>query len=235
MPLVSEHSKLMAMELSTALTELQAFQARRIARTYRDLTAEAEFEALGAFFFDQIYAPRDFSFRNTSIRTLHRKLGATLPRLVVDAVGRVIELHDLTDRLDRQVARRLVEMGAERPLRWRDYGRAYREAGSYEARRQQIELLLEATRRIHQISQWRAVGWVLGVVDLAASLGGMGAVMHFLHSGYQAFHRVRYIERFLNAVSEREYALNDFLFGKIPHQALPDPLPEIVPPEAAAA
>ncbi len=215
------------------LAALKAFQAERIARTYQDWTAKPEFEALGAFFFDQIYAPRDFRLRDTGIRTLHRVLGKALPGPVVEAVGQVIDLHDLTERLDYQMARELLAMGALQPLQWKAYGRAYRKAGSYRERQRQIALLLEATARIHRISQWRTAGWILNTVEAVATVGFMATVMHFLQDGYRAFHRIQRIEPFLETVRHREHALNDFLFRKIPYRELPPPLLAIVSPEAA--
>jgi hypothetical protein len=51
---------------------LQAFQAARLNKTYTDLKNSEEYGKIGRFFFEKLYAPEDFSFRNTSITKLHQ-------------------------------------------------------------------------------------------------------------------------------------------------------------------
>jgi hypothetical protein len=43
---------------------LQAFQSQRLRRDLADLAAEAQYQQLGQFFFDEVYGSRDFSARD---------------------------------------------------------------------------------------------------------------------------------------------------------------------------
>ena len=44
---------------------LQAFQSARLNDTYADLKNDPEYAKIGHFFFEKLYAPEDFSFRDT--------------------------------------------------------------------------------------------------------------------------------------------------------------------------
>lgn len=192
---------------------LQAFQAARIRQTYADIVASPQYAKLGAFFFEQIYGPQDFGFRNHSIKSLHHKLSAFLKGEIIDAVGKVIELQDLSDELDERMAEQMLERGLGPELSMQEYAHLYRGLGNYPRRIYQIDLLVESVKAIHRISQIRFIGWSLKIVDKAAHLAGMGKIMDFLVQGYDAFHAARDIDFFVQTVEQREKELNDRLFG----------------------
>ncbi len=192
---------------------LQAFQAARIRQTYADIVASPQYAKLGAFFFEQIYGPQDFGFRNHSIKSLHHKLSAFLKGEIINAVGKVIELQDLSDDLDERMAEQMLERGLGPELTMQEYTDLYCSLGNYPRRVYQIDLLVESVKAIHRISQIRFIGWSLKVVDKAAHLAGMGKIMDFLVQGYDAFHSARDIDFFVHAVEKREMELNDRLFG----------------------
>lgn len=195
-------------------TALQAFQAERIRNTYRDISGMPQYQRLVEFFFEQIYGPRDFSFRNQGIKTLHQKLSGFLKGEIIDEVGRVIELHDLTDALDNLMVEKMMEVGVQPPFNMESYGAVYRSCGNYSQRVYQINLMVEAIRGIHRLSQMPFIGWSLRIVRSAAHLAGFGEIMDFLSEGYQAFHSTKNINYFAETVAEREHRLNDQLFGK---------------------
>lgn len=146
---------------------LQAFQAARIRQTYADIVASPQYAKLGAFFFEQIYGPQDFGFRNHSIKSLHHKLSAFLKGEIIDAVGKVIELQDLSDELDERMAEQMLERGLGPELTMQEYAHLYRGLGNYPRRIYQIDLLVESVKAIHRISQIRFIGWSLKIVDKA--------------------------------------------------------------------
>ncbi len=191
---------------------LQAFQANRIRSTYADLTENPEYANLVMFFFEQIYGPQDFGFRNDSIKSLHAKLSGILKGDIIDAVGQVIVLNDLSDVLDQQMA---IEMQAQRfdsELTMPAYEKFYRSLDNYDQRVRQIDLMIDTTRRIHNISQIWMIGLTLKVVQQAAHLAGTGKIMDFLAEGYEAFKNVKNIEYFIETVETREKELNERLF-----------------------
>ena len=191
---------------------LQAYQAARIRETYADVVALPQYAKLGEFFFEQIYGPHDFGFRNHSIKNLHHKLSGFLKGEIIEGVGKVIELQDLSDALDEHMAQRMLEDGINENLNPKKYAAVYRSLDNYQQRVYQIDLLLKSIKAIHHISQMRFIGWSLKMVSKAAHLAGMGKIMDFLAWGYEAFHSVKDIDFFVQTVEKREKELNDRMF-----------------------
>ena len=201
------------MTIEEALIEIRRYQTERLKNTYADFSEKPEYTRLVNFFFTQIYGTQDFGFRNESIKTLHQRLKGILKGEIIDAVGKVIELNDLTEMLDRQMAEAWLSRGGQPPLDDETYREIYRSLDNYNDRVRQIELLIDATAAIHRISRSWWVGVSLKAVRTAAHIAGYGKIMDFLEAGYDAFHNIRNINPFLEAVKSREIALNDRLFG----------------------
>jgi hypothetical protein len=200
-------------KLISLMQGVQHFQAARIRQTYADLVAMPQYAKLGNFFFEQLYGPQDFGFRNHSIKSLHHKLSGFLKGEIIEGVGKVIELQDLSDALDEQMAQLMLERRIGRELTMPEYAEIYRAPDNYEQRLYQIDLLVESVKAIHHISQMRFIGWSLKVVSKAAHLAGMGKIIDFLVQGYDAFHSAKDIDFFVQTIDQREKALNDQLFG----------------------
>ena len=192
---------------------LQEFQAKRIRDTYADLIEMAQYSKLGHFFFEQIYGSHDFGFRNESMRSLHRKMSGILKGEIVDTVGEVIELHDLSDALDDRMVEAMLESGTGSDLTMADYEQIYRRCNNYKDRVRQIALMIDCIKGVHHISRMRFIGFSLKTVRAAAHLAGMGEIMEFLIQGYDAFRSAKDIGGFTEAVSTRETALNNKLYG----------------------
>ena len=47
---------------------LQQFQSARLRRDHADLAAERQYQAIGEFFFNEMYGPRDFAARDDQAR-----------------------------------------------------------------------------------------------------------------------------------------------------------------------
>jgi hypothetical protein len=200
-------------KLISLMQGVQHFQSARIRQTYADLVAMPQYAKLGNFFFEQLYGPQDFGFRNHSIKSLHHKLSGFLKGEIIEGVGKVIELQDLSDALDEQMAQLMLERRIGRELTMPEYAEIYRAPDNYEQRLYQIDLLVESVKAIHHISQMRFIGWSLKVVSKAAHLAGMGKIIDFLVQGYDAFHSAKDIDFFVQTIDQREKALNDQLFG----------------------
>jgi hypothetical protein len=192
---------------------LEDFQANRIRSTYADLADTDQYRKLALFFFEQIYGPRDFGFRNQSMRTLHRKLGGILKGDIIETVGKVIELHDLSDALDDQMVGVMMARGIESDLTPSIYRSVYRACDNYEQRVAQIDLMIDAVLAVHRLSKMRWIGFSLKTVSGAARLAGMAKIMAFLIQGYDAFRSVKEIHVFTRTVHTRETTLNNDLFG----------------------
>jgi hypothetical protein len=51
---------------------LQAFQSQRLRRDLADLAAEAQYQQIGQFFFDEMYGARDFNARDDQAHRAQR-------------------------------------------------------------------------------------------------------------------------------------------------------------------
>src|SRR5690348_10402985 len=90
---------------------LQSFQSTRLRRDHADLAAEPQYHDIGEFFFEEMYGARDFSARDEQARRLHQFVHLA-PGLAVGDVQQVLELLELTNRLDDAVAHWLMQLDA---------------------------------------------------------------------------------------------------------------------------
>ncbi len=186
--------------------ELQAFQQRRISGTYEDLKGNAEYEGIGDFFFNKLYAPEDFSFRDQSIKTLQKYLKGVVYSGMVSAVGMVIELHELSDRLDESMVEKMIENGVTPSFSMDQYQENYRLLDNYDERVCQIDLAVKVTEAFHRLSKMWIVAVSLKTVRAASHMIGIGKIMDFVHEGYLAFKTIDNIRFFMDTVRERELA-----------------------------
>ncbi len=193
---------------------LQNYQLDRIKSTYHDFSNSPQFKELTSFFFEQIYGPQDFGFRNDSIKTLFAKSHFILRQDIVRAVEGVIELNDLSDELDELLAQQLLGQSEKSEINPENYADAYKKCNNYEQRCYQIDLMVDATERIFKLSHVWLIGASLSALHSFSELLGLDQIMNFLYDGYQAFHKVDDISLFIEAVSQRETDLNERLFGK---------------------
>jgi hypothetical protein len=194
---------------------LQTFQSDRFRGSYSDLRNNPQFAAIGDFFFNRLYGPEDFTFRNVSIKKLHRILDGKVYAGMLKAVTLVIELHDLSDRLDDRMVELMLADGCAAPLTIARYRDAYRRLDNYDERIRQIELSCSAVRQFHRLSRKWVVGMSLKTVRATARLLGVGRIMDFVYEGYDAFRRIDAIDYFVETIDRRERAWHDDLwFGR---------------------
>ena len=138
---------------------LQAFQRRRIDETYADLKQDPEYRELGRFFFEDLYGPEDYTFRDTSIRKLHGALKGKIHGGVISAVDRVLELQELSEDLDDRMTAEMIESGTGPELTEEAYRGIYRSLDNLNQRLYQVDLTVEVTRDFFRLSR----KWMIGV------------------------------------------------------------------------
>ena len=191
---------------------LQEFQAMRLESTYADLKQDPEYREFGRFFFEEIYGPEDFSFRDASIRKLHGALKGKVHKGVIAAVDRVLEFQELSEDLDDRMTAEMIETGAGPELTMDQYREIYRSLDNYNQRLYQIDLAMDVTRDFFRLSRKWIVGISLKTARSAAHLMGLGRIMDFVHQGYTAIQTISEIEPFIGTVRRRERAFNDEIF-----------------------
>jgi len=195
---------------------LQAFQSARLNNTYADLKSDPEYKKIGHFFFERLYAPEDFSFRDASMKKLHRLLKGKVYKGMVSAVAQVIELHELTDMLDDRMVEQMIARGVGENMEMDQYQEIYRSLDNYEQRIYQIKLSTQTARAFHKLSKKWVVALSLKTVRSAAHLIGVGKIIDFIYEGYDGFRAIKNIDYFVETVEEREMAWhNEIWHGKV--------------------
>jgi len=182
---------------------LQLFQSQRLRRDHADLAVQPEYRQIAEFFFEEMYGPHDFSSRDEQARRLHQFVHLA-PGLAVRDVQDVLELLELTNRLDDAVAVQLSAL--EAPLDFDEvrYERAYQLCDNYGDRMRQIELSRSALYNVYRMARKPLIGAVLQRTQGLAQTVGMSDIHRFLRLGYQAILPVRDIHRFVETVLLRE-------------------------------
>jgi len=191
---------------------LQRFQNERLNQTYADLKLDPQYAAIGDFFFNRLYAPEDFTFRNVSIKRLQHVLEGRIYRPMTAAMLKVVELHELSDDLDNRMVEKMIETGIGPELTLDQYRTVYRQLGNYDQRVYQINLTIDATRVFHNLSQKWIVGASLKTVTVAAHLLKVGKILDFINDGYLAFRKIKSIDYFVDTIARRELAWHDKLW-----------------------
>lgn len=194
------------------LAEVKAWQAARLARTYRDLSASPRYAKATAFFLDDLYGAKDFSGRDEAMLRIYPVMVRTLPGGAVRAAAQAIEVDALSEELDRRLAARL-EPG---PISEASYAQAYREAGTRAERLRQIELIDEVGRRLDLLVVKPLVYATLKLMRAPARLAGMEELQSFLERGFEAFRHMGGAEEFLATIAGRENAILSRLFSGHP-------------------
>ena len=192
---------------------LQAFQSDRLNRTYDDLKADPEYEKIGDFFFNKLYAPQDFSFRNTSMKKLHKVLDGKIYKNMLTAVTKVIELHDISDEQDDLMVDRMIEYGIGESITMDEYQQIYRSLDNYDQRIYQINLSAEVTRIFHGLSKKWIVAVSLKTVKSTAVLFGIKEIIDFIYDGYSSFKTINNIDYFIETMLDREVAWHNEIWS----------------------
>src|SRR5689334_9634637 len=190
---------------------LQAFQSQRLRRDLADLAAEAQYQQLGQFFFDEMYGSRDFSTRDDQAQRAHWFVHR-VPGVTAHDVESVLNLLELTNKLDDEVAEVLIALGAPLDFDEAIYEHAYRLADHYAERVLQIDLVIATLSNVHRLGRKKVLGLALQSTQGLAHAVGMGDIHRFLRLGYQAIQPVRDITRFLDTINTSEKARLDRIY-----------------------
>jgi hypothetical protein len=196
-------------ETTQRLSELKAWQAARLAKTYEDLRRDPRCTAAVDFFLTDLYGPRDVAQRDDDVVRAWSRLKRGLPDAMLEVLTHTLELQILSAELDQAMLARL----AARPLTGPSYANAYRAVGRPDARQRQIDLVVRIGTDLGRLVAFPLIGLTLRVAHAPAHLAGFGALQDFLERGFTAFRRLGDARVLVQAVQARETALMHRLFG----------------------
>ena len=128
---------------------------------------------------------------------------------MVSAVGMVIELHELSDRLDDIMVYKKLENNIDSGFDLKAYQKIYRMLDNYDERIYQINLVVRVTEAFYKLSKMWIVSVSLKTVWTAAHFLGIGKIIEFVYEGYMGFKQINDINFFLQTIKERELAWHE--------------------------
>ena len=210
-----------------ALERIAHWQARRLRRTYADLASNPRYAGAIEFFQNDLYGAGGFSQRDADLQRVVPVMVRILPANVVLTVAAAMELNALSQELDRLLLARLPRPDGYFSVS--DYCRAYRRAGAFPQRRQQIKLIGEVGAALDRYVGKPLIRTALLVMRQPAKVAGLGALQDFLERGFAAFRRMNGADEFLRTIDTRETQLFEAIIGGADHP-FPDPLASQMPP-----
>jgi len=194
--------------LAQRVHAVKDYQHRRFQSTYADLLAQPRYTAAAMFFLDELYGPHDFADRDAQFARIVPALVRLFPREIIATVASLGELHALSEELDTAMARHVTAL----PVDARSYAAAWRDVGRAADRQRQIDLMLGIGRALDRYTANPLLRHSLRMMRRPAALAGLGALQHFLETGFDTFRALRGAEPFLQVIAQRERALANSLF-----------------------
>ncbi|GAB4158678.1 MAG: hypothetical protein Fur005_13670 [Roseiflexaceae bacterium] len=192
---------------------LQQFQSNRLRRDHADLAAEPQYQAIGEFFFNEMYGPRDYTARDDQARRL-RQFVHVVPGLTIRDVEPALQLLDISYRLDESVVEQLMLLEAPLDFSEELYDRAYRLADNYDERVDQLELVRTALYNVFRTANKPLIRLAIERTEQLAQVVGMAEIHRFLWRGYESIQSVRDIYRFVETVYVREKDRLDAIYQR---------------------
>ena len=192
-----------AVPVAQRLRELRTWQTTRLAQTYADLRTDPLAGDALTFFTTDLYGPQDLTRRDQDVARAWRLLKRALSPRMMEILSMAMELDVLSTELDLEMTERLAP-GA---LTAKAYADAYRSVGRPEARRRQIELVVEIGRALVRAIRMPLVGLALRAAHGPAHLAGFGVLQDFLERGFAAFHGLPHPMELLALIERRETRL----------------------------
>ena len=190
--------------MSADRLRLRAWQAERLAATYRDLLDSERYSAAARFFLTDLYGPKDFSERDHEVERILPTLAAALPASGIRTVALAIEVDALSEELDAAMVAELRRARAMAKIGEKTYAEAYRRCGRRAQRELQLELIGEIGEALAALVRKPLVHAGLRLMRAPARLAGLAELHAFLEDGYNAFHRMGDPSEFLDTITTRE-------------------------------
>jgi hypothetical protein len=217
--------------LAGALQRIAAWQGRRLRMTYDDLATQARYADAILFFQTDLYGSGEFAQRDADVARVLPLMARMLPERFIATVAKAVELHALSQTLDRSLLARLPR--ADGQFSVAEYCRAYRKMGKRPERERQIRLIGEIGGSIAELVRKPVIRAALRMMRRPARLAGLSALHDFLDRGFVAFRKMGDATEFLATIDARERTLmEELLTGEtVP---FPDPYEPRAPPVRAA-
>ncbi len=191
---------------------LRAWQADRLAATYRDLLDSKRYHDAARFFLTDLYGPKDFSERDHEVERILPTLAATLPASGIRTIALAIEVDALSEELDAAMLAELRRARAIADITDKAYAEAYRRCGKRVRRELQLKLIGEVGEALAALTRKPLIHAALRIMRAPARLAGLAELHAFLENGYDAFRKMGDPSEFLATIATREATILRQLF-----------------------
>ena len=190
---------------------VKQWQIERMRATYADLLATDRYHEAAKFFFEELYGAPDVDQRDAEAQKVAPKLAAMLPARAVDALLLAVQLEEMAEQFDIEMARKI-----ELPISAKNYAEAYRATGTKAERVRQIELADRIGKALEKLAKVPMLSTMLHMMKAPAAMWGLSHLHRFLQRGFDAFVGMRGARAFLETTNRRELVTNERLFAGDP-------------------
>ena len=196
------------------LKRLQAWQARRLERSFVAFLQDPARRPAANFFLTDVYGAHDFSRRDADIARVIPMMQRLLPAPLLETIADGIELAALSHAFDLRMAQALQALAPDRrALDVALYAQAYRDVGHRRLRGRQIALIDEVGTGLAEALRLPGTGALLKLSRLPARAAGLGALQSFLERGCAAFAQLGDAGAFLADIRRSETTAMQRLFA----------------------
>ena len=167
---------------------------------------------------NELYSEKDYSDRDAQFSRIAGTLERLFPKQVVQTAVALAQLHSLTEELDLAMAQSWLASVEKNDIK--RYIAAWSSVGRRQDRTAQLTGALSVGQELVVLTRTPGLRMALKMMRRPANVAGMGALQHFLESGFDTFagmgNQPDGTDFFLNTVEQRESALIDTLFDASP-------------------
>lgn len=190
---------------------LKQWQIKRLRATYADFLETDRYRSAAEFFLEELYGAQDVDRRDAEAQKVAPKLASLLPARAVNALLLAVQLEEMAERFDIDMARTI-----ELPITEKSYADAYRATGTQAERVRQIELAERIGKALEKLAKVPMLSAMLYMMKAPAAMWGLSHLHRFLQRGFDAFVGMKGAREFLQTTNRRELAINERLFAGDP-------------------
>lgn len=205
--------------INKAKKEIVRIQVHRLHQFYFDYFNRSETLAMVNYFFDKIYnLDGKEQWLELAVNTFE-KVKQMLKEQTRENIEQLIELNNLTDKLDTQMAFLILERGWEetQKLTLEDYNKLFVELGHSKERVQQLNYVLRNLKLFYELAHRPINSVIMKPARFMSKLLGVYPLFASVEEGYMAILPVtkEIFEKFYKEVSQREYEYIEKAFPEL--------------------
>ena len=185
----------------------------RLAVMYADWISQKGFDGIPDFFRHHLYSPPNKEARDAALDSLYQKLKSVTGPEMTANIHMLIELNKLTDDLDLDTARVLLQTTLrEKPpdqVTFDELFVAVRQAGRKEERKKQVAMVAECLTFFFSLSKLPLIKLVMAPIKVAASLVGAMDLVSTMEAGYSLSRNIKDMSPFVETFLQREVEFID--------------------------